>query len=274
MAVYIGNARISEHGTVNGTKGDQTGKEVMTQTWSSGGTWQYVFRAKSETVAKKLADAMTQACANNNIGYSQADRLSLYNLAKANGWKISKVGKCNCDCSSLVAVCCNAAGVTVPATMYTGNEYAVLKGTGKFTIYTSTAYTRAASNLRTGDILLRNGHTAIVTSGAVPFSTSTTKPATIAKKSTTAIAKEVIAGKWGTGATRKQKLTAAGYNYATIQAEVNRILSQPTKKSIDTIANEVIAGKWGTGNARKARLTAAGYNYAQVQAAVNKKLRK
>lgn len=180
MAVTIGNARISEHGTVNGTKGDQTGKEVMTQSWASGGTWQYVFRPKTESVAKKIADAMLQACANNNIGYSQADRLSLYNLAKANGYKISKVGKCNCDCSSLVAVCCNAAGVVVSPSMYTGNEYAVLKATGKFTIYTSAAYTKAQNNLRTGDILLRAGHTAIVTSGAVAFSsgTSTSKPAT------------------------------------------------------------------------------------------------
>lgn len=259
MAVYIGNARISEHGTVNGTKGDQTGKEVMIQTWSSGGTWQYVFRPKSEAVARKIADAMVQACNNNNIGYSQADRLSLYNLAKANGWKISKVGKCNCDCSSLVAVCCNAAGIPVAATMYTGNEKALLQGTGKFTTYTSTAYTKAANNLRAGDILLRSGHTAIVTSGAVPFSSSAP---TTAKKSTAEIAKEVIAGKWGTGETRKQKLTAAGYNYATIQAEVNRQLgSKPAASSTSykTWVGKVTATKL---NVR----TGAGTNYPNLKA--------
>lgn len=172
MAVMIGNARISEHGTVNGTRGDQNGREVMQQAWSSGGTWQYVFRPKSEDVAKKLADSMVKACANNNIGYSQADRLSLNNLASQNGYKLDRVGKCNCDCSSLVAVCCRSAGVMVSPSMYTGNELAVLKATGKFTIYTSTAYTRSANNLRTGDILLRSGHTAIVTSGAVAFSSS------------------------------------------------------------------------------------------------------
>lgn len=171
MAVMIGNARISEHGTVNGTRGDQTGKEVMQQTWSSGGTWQYVLRPKSETVAKKIADSMIKACANDNIGYSQADRLSLYNLASQNGYKLDRVGKCNCDCSSLVAVCCLSAGVVVSPSMYTGNELSVLQATGKFTTYTSTSYTRAASYLRTGDILLRSGHTAIVTSGAVGFST-------------------------------------------------------------------------------------------------------
>lgn len=38
------------------------------------------------------------------------------------------------------------------------------------------------------------------------------------------IAKEVLAGKWGNGAERKNKLTKAGYNYATIQAIVNKLV--------------------------------------------------
>lgn len=45
-----------------------------------------------------------------------------------------------------------------------------------------------------------------------------------AKKSVAEIAAEVINGDWGNGAERKKRLTAAGYNYATIQAEVNRLL--------------------------------------------------
>ena len=44
------------------------------------------------------------------------------------------------------------------------------------------------------------------------------------KKSIEEIAKEVIAGKWGTGETRKQRLTAAGYDYAAVQAKVNALL--------------------------------------------------
>ena len=40
----------------------------------------------------------------------------------------------------------------------------------------------------------------------------------------TSIAKEVINGKWGNGDTRKKRLTDAGYNYAEVQAEVNRLL--------------------------------------------------
>ena len=38
------------------------------------------------------------------------------------------------------------------------------------------------------------------------------------------IAKEVIDGKWGNGRIRKDKLTAAGYDYTQVQKIVNRIL--------------------------------------------------
>lgn len=43
------------------------------------------------------------------------------------------------------------------------------------------------------------------------------------KKSLEAIAKEVIAGKWGNGAERRKKLEAAGYNYSDVQRWVNYI---------------------------------------------------
>ena len=38
------------------------------------------------------------------------------------------------------------------------------------------------------------------------------------------VAKEVIAGKWGNGAERKNRLEKAGYNYKVIQAKVNALL--------------------------------------------------
>lgn len=38
------------------------------------------------------------------------------------------------------------------------------------------------------------------------------------------IAREVIAGKWGNGTDRKKKLEAAGYDYAAVQKEVNKLL--------------------------------------------------
>ena len=43
-------------------------------------------------------------------------------------------------------------------------------------------------------------------------------------KSLEEIAKEVIDGKWGVGAARKQMLRAAGYNPSMVQAKVNEML--------------------------------------------------
>ena len=52
------------------------------------------------------------------------------------------------------------------------------------------------------------------------------KPVSASKvlKTNEEVAKEVLAGKWGNGAERKNKLTKAGYNYATIQAIVNDLV--------------------------------------------------
>ena len=49
-------------------------------------------------------------------------------------------------------------------------------------------------------------------------------PKTSSTKSVEEIAKEVISGMWGNGAERREKLTAAGYDYSVIQKKVNEML--------------------------------------------------
>ena len=109
-------------------------------------------------------------------------------------------------------------------------------------------------------------------------STPTPAPTPSVSKSNEELANEVIAGKWGNGDDRKNRLTSAGYNYSAVQSIVNQKLSggsstpKPTLKSNETIAQEVINGTWGNGADRKNRLTAAGYDYSTIQDIVNKKL--
>lgn len=92
------------------------------------------------------------------------------------------------------------------------------------------------------------------------------------RKSNEEIAVEVLAGRWGNGSERKQRLTDAGYNYSEIQSIVNEKCGVKSRKSVDEIAKEVIRGDWGNGSERKQRLKAAGYNYSEIQARVNKLL--
>ena len=44
------------------------------------------------------------------------------------------------------------------------------------------------------------------------------------KKSVDAVAKEVIAGKWGNGEVRKKRLKVAGYDYGAVQRKVNELM--------------------------------------------------
>lgn len=94
-------------------------------------------------------------------------------------------------------------------------------------------------------------------------------------KSLDAIANEVLAGQWGNGDDRRNRLQAAGYDYNAVQALVNQKLgvgSAPAGKSNEQIADEVIRGEWGNGDERRQRLQAAGYDYNAIQAIVNRKL--
>lgn len=95
---------------------------------------------------------------------------------------------------------------------------------------------------------------------------------TTSKKSIEQLAQEVLAGAWGNGDERKNRLTAEGYDYNVVQARVNELCGVSKKKSNEEIANEVIAGKWDVGTTRRQKLEAAGYNYDTIQSIVNKKM--
>lgn len=167
MAVMIGSARIDERGDISGgSAGDQTGKEVCAENWYLHPKGWVVLRAKDPAVAEKIAQDMQWACDNQNIGYDQDQRDTLYSAAKKVGFNCSKVTtKCETDCSALVRVCVNYAGITV-GDFYTGNEVAVLMKTGQFEELTAKKYTESSSYLQRGDILVTKStyHTAVVLS--------------------------------------------------------------------------------------------------------------
>lgn len=130
-------------------------------------------------------------------------------------------------------------------------------------------------NERVGRRNIRIGHGNIRGYARPRYSTSSgnqsvqpSKP----NKDVTTIAREVIAGKWGNGDDRKNRLQSAGYDFNAVQNEVNRILSGSSKpqKSVTEIAKEVLKGLWGNGTDRKNRLESAGYDYDSVQAEVNR----
>ena len=162
--VKIGQASRDERGRYSGgTAGDQDGKEVAIRGWYNR-PWNKLLRAKRPVVANAIAEAMEDACANNNIGYDQGQRTTLYKICRANGFNISAINEpCETDCSALVAVCVNAAGIYVSGDIYTGNEAAALMATGEFELLTEPKYLVSDEYVKRGDILLYEfHHTAVV----------------------------------------------------------------------------------------------------------------
>lgn len=169
MSIIVGSARIDEKGNAHGgSAGDQSGKEVSTQTYYKHKKGWVVLRAKKADQANKIAKDMLYACANHNIGYDQYQRDTLYNVAKDVGFNCSKVNKrVETDCSALVRVCCCYAGIMV-GNFRTYNERKMLLATGQFDDVTSKVNTSTGKGLCIGDILVTktHGHTVVVVKGA------------------------------------------------------------------------------------------------------------
>lgn len=175
--IKIGQASRDERMRYSGgIAGDQDGKEVAIREWYNR-PWNKVLRARNSNTAEKIATAMEKACRNDCIGYDQNQRTTLYSLCKANGWNIEAVDKpCETDCSALVAVCVNAAGVKVSGDIYTGNEANALLRTGEFELLDAPKYLVTDEYLRRGDILLYEfHHTAIALENGTKASTETQK---------------------------------------------------------------------------------------------------
>lgn len=157
--IKIGQASRDERMRYSGgLAGDQDGKEVAIREWYNR-PWNKVLRCKDSKKAEKIAVAMEKACRNDFIGYDQNQRTTLYSLAKANGWRIEDIKTpCETDCSALVSVCVNAAGIKVSGDIYTGNEASALLRTGEFELLIAPKYLLSDEYLRRGDILLYEFH--------------------------------------------------------------------------------------------------------------------
>lgn len=169
--VKIGEAACDENGkTSYGKPGDQTGKEVRIIDFyvNKQKPWKLIFRAKDKEKRKLLGDSMVAACNNDHIGYAQygsSDTQSRYGLYKMiqKYHSIADIKEdCNCDCSSLVAQCCCVAGINVSRFMSTSDEVQILDATGQFDKLNFSA----DMTFDYGDILWRQGHTAIIVAGS------------------------------------------------------------------------------------------------------------
>lgn len=165
MSIIFGSARIDENGNIaGGAAGDQTGNEVSTQGYYMHSQGWYCLRPKSVGIANKIANAMKQACDNNNIGYDQNQRNTVITQLKAYGSLGAIKTKCEADCSSLMRACVLQASGKDVGDIYTGNLASALEASGLFEKRFSVSN---EGQLYNGDVLVTKtkGHTVIVVSG-------------------------------------------------------------------------------------------------------------
>ena len=165
MTLIIGSARMGENGHITGgAAGDQTGGEVSMQNFYMHSKGWYCLRPKTIKMANKMADAMRQACDNNNIGYDQNSRNGVITQLKKYGTLASIKTKTESDCSSLVRACIIQSSGKDVGDIYTGNLASALESSGLFAKRFSVS---SESQLYNGDVLVTKakGHTVIVVSG-------------------------------------------------------------------------------------------------------------
>lgn len=163
----LAEARSSEFHSAWGVKGNQEYrsdlKDGELREREISPDFALVFRFKDRDRAVKAAHVAHGIVANPKVGYSQNNgdcpRTTLFDEMKKANWIPDDIkNECNTDCSAMMAVVLNAVGIKVSKDMYTGNMRELIMATGEFCLY------NVCNGIKyeVGDILWREGHTAIV----------------------------------------------------------------------------------------------------------------
>lgn len=182
MAVLIVHASINEKGkTKGGLAGDQTGKEVCTRSWYDKG-WDAVLRPKTTALAENSARIGEAIAENENTGYSQDKRNTLWNAYKNTG-KVIPTSKVECDCSSFMTYCAILGGANIiygSNAPTTSTMVAKFSENGSYEVLTDKKYTDSSDYLKRGDILVKKGsHTVMVLTDGAKSNTSSYSKAII-----------------------------------------------------------------------------------------------
>ncbi|WP_342759369.1 GH25 family lysozyme [Kineothrix sedimenti] len=180
MSIKIGHSSIDENNKISGgAAGDQTEKEVCIRSWYSK-PWQFVLRCKDSNKAELMANACEKGCTNAAIGYDQGSRNSLNTQAQKVNYDLSKITTpCECDCSSFMTVCAQAAGINIPYNSTNAPTTSTMKSaflsTGEFEVLTDSKYITTDAYLRRGDILVKAGsHTVMALENGSSYNSSIT----------------------------------------------------------------------------------------------------
>lgn len=161
--ILLAEASKDERGALAyGQKGDQTTEEVWIREIYEG-EFVHTYRYPDKNLAGKFAEDAREIAMNDHIGYAQygkegdnyAGRYGLW-YAMHGADRFSEIDvACNVDCSAMVADILIHNGLNCNRTMRTAVQREEMKRLG----FTELPFNR--NDLQKGDILWRNGHTAV-----------------------------------------------------------------------------------------------------------------
>ena len=120
--------------------------------------WNVILRPPKRLVSG-IVKVAEDICNNNNVGYSQAKRLTLYNEGRYMNFNFENITDvCYCDCSSFVGTIIKSLGANIDLSTFTTRTMREILNTIEFTSIDFCD----VSQLRAGDILVKEGFHCIV----------------------------------------------------------------------------------------------------------------
>lgn len=217
--IHAGSSENGDSGWNGKAKaGDQTGREVCVRDFYEK-PWNVMLRYPNKTLCDKVMEIAKKLAACNLVGYNQSRRNTLYNALKSNDFDVDKYissgVKTETDCSAFVYACwcCVLAELRYDGNAPTTSSMRSFFKLHGFIEYHGSSYLKDTEFLKNGDIEIKEGeHTAMV---YLPDDYILNPELDYAFD---VIARDVIAGHWGNGETRKDKL------YKEIQKHVNNMV--------------------------------------------------
>lgn len=240
MSIKIAHFSIDENNKAKGgVSGDQTGKECCVRSWYNK-PWDYYIEITDENLANKAADLFVKVANSNKAGYDQNQRGTFYNALVACKGDISKMVKCESDCSAGISSIYKFLGLNINPSCTTRNIRSALIATGKVKVYSDKEHIASDKYAKRGGIYLKEGSHVIM---AVENGSAYTTSSTPSKTKVTYITHRIPDNKWGNEITGYNVSNSMGYS-GSIGKEIDKVAIKLSTGTITYCAHRT-DGKWG-----------------------------
>lgn len=243
MSIKIAHFSIDENNKAKGgASGDQTGKECCIRSWYNK-PWDYYIEITDENLANKAADLFVKVANSNKAGYDQNQRGTFYNALVACKGDVSKMAKCESDCSAGISSIYKFLGLNISPSCTTRNIRSALIATGKVKVYSDKEHIASDKYAKRGGIYLKEGsHVVMAVENGSAYTTTTTS-STTSKTKVTYISHRISNNKWGNEITGYNLSNSMGYS-GSFGKQIDKVAIKLSSGTVTYTAHR-LNGNWG-----------------------------